>query len=104
MRQFLSPLLGAALLAGCSGKDRIADKVEDQAENRAEAMEEAAEAMTNALQANAAEQEAETMRQAGKERAEAIRDSQLDASDLNNAQKNALVNGASPGTPARETR
>jgi hypothetical protein len=104
MRQLLSLPLGAALLAGCSGKDRIADKVEDQAENRAEVMDEAAEAMTNALQANAAEQQAETVRQAGKERAEAIRDSQLDAGDLSNAQKNALVKGDSAGTPARETR
>lgn len=104
MRQLAIAALATALLAGCSGKDQIADRVEDRAENRAEAMDEAADTMTNALQANAVEQQADTVRSAGKERAEAIRDSQLDASELSKEQKNTLVEGNSVGTPARPRR
>ena len=96
------------LLAGCGsggggGRDRIADKVEDNAENRAEAMDAAADTMTNALGANAVEQQANLVRAEGKDRADAIRNSQLDASALTSEQKNAIVAGKTVGTatPAR---
>lgn len=79
-------------LAACSGRDEIADKVEDRADARAEALENAGDTMENALQQNVTAQQAETMRQAGEERADAIRESDLDAEKLSDEQKNALVN------------
>ncbi|NNM75800.1 hypothetical protein HJG53_02620 [Sphingomonas sp. ID1715] len=99
----ITPILALALCAGCSEKEEIADQVEDRAESRAEAMEEAGRQMTNALQANIAEQQARTVRQAGEERAEAIRKSDLDADALTPAQKQALVTGDT-GTPAKDVR
>ena len=78
-------------LAGCSGKDDIADQVEERAERRAEAIEKAGRAMENALQENLTGQQADTKRQAGRERAEAIRESDLDADQLTSEQRNALI-------------
>ena len=95
--------LALAFLGACNEKDGIAGQVEEQADRRADAMEEAGRAMTNALQQNVVEQQARTVREAGKERAEAIRDSQLDPDTLTDAQKKALVKG-STGTPALKAR
>ena len=93
------------LLAACgSGKDKIAERVEDNADNRAAAMEQASRSMTNALQANAVEQEANIVRSAGEQRAEAIHSSDLDASTLTPAQKNALIEGRSTGTAPKQPR
>ena len=87
-------MLPVMLLGACSGgKDKIADRVEENADHRAEAMEEASESMSNALQQNAVEQQADTVRAAGEERAEAIRDSDLKASLLTKEQKKELVRG-----------
>ena len=101
MRLAASMLL--LLLAGCSGKDEIADQVEERAEQRAEAMEEAGEAMENALQQNIVEQQARPRREAGQERAEAIRQSDLDADQLSPDQKKALIeaDGGTVGAKAR---
>jgi hypothetical protein len=105
MRQVRFVALGALLLAACgSGKDKIAQRVEDNAENRAAAMEQASRSMTDALQANAVEQEANIVRSAGEQRAEAIRSSDLDASTLTQAQKNALIEGKSTGTQPKRAR
>jgi hypothetical protein len=79
--------LAITTVCACSDKNSIAEKVEQRADNRAEAMEAAADSMENALQQN------ETVRQAGEERAEAIRDSQLDPEDLSPEQRNALIKG-----------
>jgi hypothetical protein len=93
------------VLAACgSGKDKIAERVEDNADNRAAAMEQASESMTNALQANATQQQANIVRSAGEERAEAIRKSDLDANALTAQQKNALVAGRPVGTPTPKSR
>ncbi|MBA2918418.1 hypothetical protein GON01_05460 [Sphingomonas sp. MAH-20] len=94
------------LLAACggSGKDRIAQRVEDDAENRAAAMEQASETMTNALRANATQQQANIVRSAGEDRAEAIRESDLDAGALTQQQKNAIVAGRSTGTQTPRPR
>jgi len=95
----------ALLLAACgSGKDKIAERVEENADNRAAAMERASESMTNALAANAVEQQANIVRSAGEERAEAIRKSDLDANALTAQQKNALVAGRPVGTPTPNPR
>jgi BioD-like phosphotransacetylase family protein len=95
-------ILGAALLlaSACSGsgKDRIADRVEENADDRAAAMDQASETMTNALQANATQQQASIVRSAGEDRADAIRDSDLDASARTKEQRNAIVAGHSTGT------
>lgn len=104
MRQLICAALGAALLAGCgSGKDEIADRVEDNADKRAAALEKASERMSNALQANAVEQQAETVRAAGEERADAIRRSDLEPGALSDSQKNALIEG-NTGTAAAPPR
>ncbi|MFD1611083.1 hypothetical protein ACFSCW_04630 [Sphingomonas tabacisoli] len=106
MRRHLIAFLVPLALAACSGggKDKIADKVEDNANNRAEAMDEAADTMTNALQANAVEQQANIVRSAGHDRAEAIRESDLPADKLTENQKNAIVAGKGVGTPAPSRR
>lgn len=85
--------LGMLLLAGCSDKNAIADKVEKNADRRAAVMEQASEAMTNALQRDAARQQADIVRSAGKDRAKAIRESDLKAGSLTNAQQKALIAG-----------
>lgn len=99
MRNRLATLCLVMLTAACSEKNDIAEQVQERADNRAEAMEEAAESMTNALQQNIAQQQARTVRQAGEERAEAIRKSQLRPDALTRAQKEELITGDS-GTPA----
>lgn len=85
--------LAITTVCACSEKNKIAENVEQRADNRAEALEAAADSMENALQQNIVDQQAETVRQAGEERAEAIRDSQLDPEDLSPEQRNALVEG-----------
>lgn len=86
-------LIALGLLCACSEKNAIAEKVEARADNRADAMEAAAQSMTNALQQNGVEQQAETVRQAGEERAEAIRKSQLEPDALSKEQKDRLIKG-----------
>lgn len=95
-------MLPFALLGACHGsKNTIADKVEKNADRRAAAMEEASQSMTNALERNAVAQQADIIRSAGKDRADAIRDSDLKAGTLTKDQQNALVAGKSVGgTPA----
>lgn len=105
MIRFAVMALPIVLLAACSSKNAIADKVETNADKRAAAMERASESMTNALQRNAVEQQADVVRSAGKERAEAIRDSDLKAGALNKDQQNALVAGKTvPGTSSVQGR
>jgi hypothetical protein len=95
--------LALALLGACNEKEEIAEKVEERADKRADAMEEAGRSMTNALQQNVVEQQARTVREAGQERAEAIRESELNADALTDAQKKRLVAG-DQGTPTKNTR
>jgi hypothetical protein len=104
MRGLVLGALIAGLAACSSGKDKIAERVEENADNRAQAMEQASQSMTNALAANAAQQQANIVRSAGEERAEAIRNSDLDADVLTDSQKNALVAGKPVGTPTHNPR
>lgn len=103
MARTIRTLLLVALLAGCSGKSDISEQVEARADDRAEAMEAAADSMTNALKQNNVREQAETVRQAGEERAEAIRKSNLDPEGLDPAQKERLIRG-DQGTPAPVAR
>ncbi len=93
MKRMIFVWMALALAACGDSKDAIADQVKDNAENRAEAMEESGQSITNAVQQNIVEQQADTVREAGEERADAIRNSQLDAGDLSAAQKNELIAG-----------
>ena len=105
MREWAWGMALLLVLAACSsGKDKIAERVEENADNRAAAMEQASESMTNALQANAVEQQANIVRSAGEERADAIRNSDLDANMLTAQQKNALVAGHPVGTQTPNSR
>lgn len=101
MRTLLIAL--AFLAAACSEKNEIAEKVEARADKRADAMEEASRSMTNALQQNGVAQQAETVREAGEERAEAIRDSELKPGDLTDEQEKSLIKG-DEGTPGPSQR
>ena len=102
MRMPIAALI-LALLGACSEKNAIAERVEERADKRADAMEEASRSMTNALQQNGAEQQAQTVREAGEERAEAIRESDLKAKDLSEAEKKRLIRGGD-GTGAKASR
>ena len=105
VRLSVAALLAVTLLSGCNQKNAIADRVEKNADRRAEAMEQASETMTNALQRNAVEQQADIVRSAGKERAKAIRESDLQAGSLSEQQQNALVAGRPvPGTSSKGAR
>lgn len=111
MRRALIIIALPLALAACGGgaKEQIADKVEDNADNRAKALDQAADTMTNALQANAVEQQANIVRSAGHDRADAIRKSDLPADKLTDNQKNAIVAGKSAtgkpvGTPPPPAR
>jgi len=103
MVRTIQALIPMALLAGCGGSNNISEQVEERADNRAEAMEAAAETMTNALQQNVVREQAKTVRQAGEERAEAIRASDVDTRALSNEQKARLITG-DEGTPGPPTR
>ena len=102
MRMPIAALI-LALLGACNEKNAIADRVEERADTRADPMEEASRSMTNALQQNGAEQQAQTVREAGEERAEAIRESDLKAKDLSEAEKKRLIGGGD-GTGAKASR
>ncbi len=92
MRLLVAALILASL-AACNEKNDIAERVEQRADSRADAMEDASRSMTNAVQQNGAEQQAQTVREAGEERAEAIRTSDLNANDLSEAEKKELIKG-----------
>ena len=96
-------LLVLALASACGEKEKIAEQVEERADSRADAMEEAGRSMTNALQQNVVEQQARTVREAGEERAAAIRESELEADALSDAQKNRIIAG-DQGTPVKNAR
>lgn len=88
MKRFLAPallILAAAPLAACGGDgdDALAERAEEQGEAQAEA----------AAANGANEAVVEQIEENAEARADAIDDSDVDADDLTEAQKNALVNG-----------
>ncbi len=88
MRKFIAPallILAAAPLAACGGDgdDALAERAEEQAEDQADAMR--ANGMSDAA--------ADAVEEAGEDRADAIDDSDVDADELTQGQRDALVNG-----------
>ncbi|HCB74947.1 hypothetical protein [Sphingomonas yantingensis] len=88
MKRFLTPallVLAAAPLAACGGNgdDALADRAKQQGEAQAEA----------AAMNGASEAEVDQIKENAEDRADAIDDSDVDAHELTDAQKNALVNG-----------
>ena len=96
MKSVVVPVLGAAALAlaacGGNGDDALGDNAADAAEAQADNLEAQAD-NTSGPAADALEQQADNIEDRGEAREEQIDDSDVDASQLSNAQKNALVNG-----------
>jgi len=96
MKMICTPALAAAMLAlaacGGQGDDALGDEAADQAEIQAENLEAMADNASGA-QADALEDRADGVEEAGAEREEAIDDSDVEADELSGAQRNAIVNG-----------
>ncbi|HEX8414045.1 MAG TPA: hypothetical protein VF637_09195 [Sphingomicrobium sp.] len=88
-------LVAAAMsLAACggSGDDKLGDEAADAAEARADNLESAAE-NASGDQADNLEDQADATERNGERTEEAIDDSDVDAGELSEGQRNALVNG-----------
>jgi predicted small lipoprotein YifL len=88
-------LVAAALsLAACggSGDDKLGDDAADAAEARADNLEAAAGNATGAVAENL-EDQADAVERNGERAEEAIDDSDVDAGELSEGQRNAIVNG-----------
>lgn len=88
MKKFIAPALVALMavpLAACGGDgdDKLAGQAEDRADEKADA----------ARAAGANEAVADNIEEQGEARADAIDASDVDADELSDAQKNALVEG-----------
>ena len=88
MKKFLAPALVALMavpLAACGGDgdDKLAGQAEDRADEKADM----------ARDAGANEEVAERIEEEGEDRADAIDASDVDADELSDAQKNALIEG-----------
>jgi hypothetical protein len=96
MKILVSAFLGAAALslAACGGQgdDALGDQAAEQGEAQAENLEAQAENSSGAA-ADALEDQADAAEDRGQAKEEQIDDSDVDASELSDAQKNALVNG-----------
>lgn len=96
MKIFATAVLGAAALslAACGGQgdDALGDNAAEAGEAQAESLEAQAENSSGAA-ADALEQNADAAEDRGQAREEQIDDSDVDADQLSDAQKNALVNG-----------
>lgn len=96
MKSILTPAIAAValLLSACGGQgdDALGDNAADAGEAQAENLEAQAE-NTSGPAADALEQQADAAEDRGEAREEAIDDSDVDAGQLSDDQKNALVNG-----------
>ncbi len=96
MKTILTPAIAAAalLLSACggSGDDALGDQAAEQGEAQAENLEAQAENASGPA-ADALEDQADAAEDRGQAKEEQIDDSDVDAGELSNAQKNALVNG-----------
>ena len=81
-------------LAACGGDedDALGERADQVAENRAEAMDAAAENLSGARR-EGMEDQADATRRAGERAEEAIDESDVDADELSERQKAAIVNG-----------
>jgi hypothetical protein len=96
VRIFVVTALAAASLSlsacGGQGDDSLGDNAADAAEAQADNLEAMADNASGA-QADQLEDQADAVEDRGEATEEKIDDSDVDAGELSNAQKNALVNG-----------
>ena len=96
MKTILTPAIAAAalLLAACGGQgdDALGDNAAEAGEAQAENLSAQAE-NTSGPAADALADQADAAEDRGQAREEQIDDSDVDASELSDAQKNAMVNG-----------
>lgn len=102
----LTPLLAlGASLAGCGGaKDAVADQVEAKADNRADALDAQSRRLPEGRQSDLVRNQADMVRSAGKDQADAIRQSPLDANNLSQKEKDAIIKARIPEPGASEAR
>jgi hypothetical protein len=102
-RETMMMTLGAALLlGGCGGsKDALADQVEKRADNTADAMEAESRGIANDRAAGVIRNQADMVRSAGRDQAQAIREAPLKANDLSQKEKDGIVNARVP-EPGRD--
>lgn len=96
MKAVFTALAAASALAltacGGDGDDALGDRVEDKYENKAEALDDMADNATTDAQEQSLENQADQMEAMGDRKEEAIDNTDVDADDLSEAQKNAIVN------------
>lgn len=96
MKAILFPALAATALSlsacGGEGDDALGDQAADQAEAQAENLEDMAANAPDPLAENLSDQ-ADAVEEQGEQREEVIDESDVDASELSDEQRNQLVNG-----------
>ncbi|QIK77622.1 hypothetical protein G7077_00495 [Sphingomonas piscis] len=94
MRLLLLAAAAAVSLSACGGNgdDKLGDQAEDRAEAQADNLEAMADNSSGAMAENL-EDQADAVERNGEKTEERIDDSDVDASSLSDAQRNALVNG-----------
>jgi hypothetical protein len=95
-------LVATLLLGGCGGsKDALADQVEQKADNRADAMEASSRQLPDDRARDTLRNQADMVRKAGRDQAEAIRTAPLKANDLSQKERDGIVNARVP-EPSRD--
>jgi predicted small lipoprotein YifL len=85
-------IAGFAALAACGGKgdDSLGDNVADAYDNAADQLDAMADNTTNAVQEETLENQADALRETGKEKEEAIDEADANAAAANQAAANAM--------------
>jgi hypothetical protein len=85
-------IAGFAALAACGGKgdDSLGDNVADAYDNTADQLDAMADNTTNAVQEETLENQADALRETGKEKEEAIDEADVNAAAANQAAANAM--------------
>ena len=94
LKLFTAAAAGCLALAACGGDgdDKLGDEVSEAAEDKAAGMEAAADNMSGAAE-DAMEANADAVRAGGEAKEEAIDDADVDADEMSNGQKEAIING-----------
>jgi regulator of protease activity HflC (stomatin/prohibitin superfamily) len=100
MLRLAIPILSLALAACGGGKDALADRVEQKADARAEALEAQGRNLSDPRQRDIAAGRAQTIRAAGRDQAQAIRQAPLKTDQLSDKEKQRILDARVP-EPAR---